>query len=110
MVILQICTLHAMRQSQRRQHVTAISPLGGCLQSGAQQRPEGIAAAVGLSPAEVSAVFGAVSRRQQEGAGGGGASLRRLSQLLQRVCGFASGDAAGAASRLWCCCRPAILI
>lgn len=58
---------------------------------------------MGLSPAEVSAVFGAVSRRRQE-APGGGASLRRLSQLLQRVCDGAGDAPAGEGVQriLWC--------
>lgn len=68
-----------------------------CPQCGPQRRPEGIAAAVGLSPAEVSAVFGTVSQQQRGGRdSGGGASLRRLSQLLQRVCDGAGSGATSA--------------
>ena len=56
------------------------------LQDGMAQRPEAIAAAVGLSAREVSAVFGAVLQQQQGNTSNDEALLRWLSQLLQQVC------------------------
>lgn len=56
------------------------------------QRPEAVAAAVGLSAREVSAVFGAVWQQNQGNTSDDEASLRWLSQLLQHVCDETSGN------------------
>jgi hypothetical protein len=61
-------------------------------QDGMAQRPETIAAAVGLSAREVSAVFGAVLQQNQGNTSDDEASLRWLSQLLQHVCDETSGN------------------
>jgi hypothetical protein len=64
------------------------------------QRPEAIAAAVGLSAREVSAVFGAVSQQQQRNTSDDEVSLRWLSKLLQYVCDETSGNRSKAGSVL----------